>query len=458
MQNIEPVYGTTTLLLIAVAAVALLLVLVMRLKLHAFVSLVIVSLLTAIATAIPLPDIVPTLLQGFGSTLATVALLVGFGAMIGVMLEVSGGAQVLADRLIGVFGEKRAPFALGVASLLFGFPIFFDAGFVVMLPIIFSVARRFGGSVLLYAIPAAGAFAVMHAFVPPHPGPVAAGDLLGADIGLLLLVGLILALPTWYLGGYLYGLWAGQRFSLPVPDLVEADTPGAPKTAPPSLAKVMTVLLLPLVLIFLNTGLATLQTAGVVGEDALWVKLALLIGQTPIALLITLLVAVWLLCRDWGKERVEQLMNDALAPICVIILVTGAGGMFGGVLRASGIGGALASSLESVGMPLIVAAFIIALALRVAQGSATVALTTTGGLMAPTVAATQGLSELDLCFLVIAIASGSTAMSHFNDSGFWLVGRFLKMDEATTLRTWTVMMTLMGFIGFALALIGWIIF
>ena len=149
----------------------------MKVRLHAFIALVLVSLLTALVTGIPLAEVVPTLLTGFGNTLATVALLVGFGAMIGRLLEVSGGAQILADRLINKFGERRAPFALGVASLLFGFPIFFDAGLMVMLPIIFSVALRFGGSVLLYALPAAGAFAVMHALVPPHPGPVASGDL-----------------------------------------------------------------------------------------------------------------------------------------------------------------------------------------------------------------------------------------------------------------------------------------
>ena len=225
MDAIEPAYGTATLLLIAAGAVLLLLTLILRFRLHAFVALVLVSLLTALVTRIPFADVVPTLLQGFGSTLATVALLVGFGAMIGRMLEVSGGAQVLADRLIGAFGAERAPLALGIASLLFGFPIFFDAGLVVMLPIIFSVAHRFGGSVLTYALPAAGAFAVMHAFLPPHPGPVAAGDLLGADIGLLVFVGLAVAIPTWYLGSYLFGLWVGKRFVLPVPELLADSTP-----------------------------------------------------------------------------------------------------------------------------------------------------------------------------------------------------------------------------------------
>ncbi len=455
MTPIEPVYGTVTLLVIAALAILLLLFLIMRLKMHAFIALVLVSLATALVSGIPLNEVMNVLLQGFGSTLASVALLVGFGAMIGRLLEVTGGAQVLADRLIAGFGEKRAPLALGVTSLLFGFPIFFDAGLVVMLPIIFSVALRFGGSVLLYALPSAGAFAVMHAFVPPHPGPVAAGDLLGADIGLLLIVGLIVTIPTWYLGSYLFGLWAGKRFVVPVPELLGADTSGETVGPVPSFGQVMLVLLMPLGLIFLNTGLNTLATMGIVNGDAGWVTAMRLLGQTPVALLITLLVAMSILGRGRTRSEIEKIVDRALGPICAIILVTGAGGMFGGVLRASGMGQALAGSLEAVGLPLIVAAFVISTALRVAQGSATVALTTTAGLIAPTVAATTGLSELDRCFLVIAIAGGATVLSHFNDSGFWLVGRFLNMDEKTTLKTWTVMETLLGSIGFGFALIGW---
>ncbi|WP_461024107.1 GntP family permease [Thalassiella azotivora] len=450
----EPAYGTGTLLAIAAAAVLVLLVLIIRFKLHAFVALILVSLLTALVTQIPYADVVPTLLAGFGSTLAAVALLVGLGAMIGRLLEVTGGAQVLADTLINRFGEKRAPLALGVASLLFGFPIFFDAGLVVMLPIIFSVARRFGGSVLLYALPAAGAFAVMHSFVPPHPGPVAAAELLGADIGLLVFVGLVIGLPTWFLGAYLFGLWAGKRFDLPIPALLgsEADEN---EGRPPAFGLVLSVLLLPLVLIFLNTGLNTLATAGAVDGDADWVNVLRMIGQTPVALLITVIYAMLLLGRGRrSRADVEKIVNDALGPVCAIILITGAGGMFGGVLRTSGIGEALAGSLEETGLPVIVAAFAVSTALRVAQGSATVALTTTAGLMAPTVEATSGLSSLDLCFIVIAIACGATVLSHVNDSGFWLVGRFLDMDVKTTFRTWTVMETLLGTIGFVIALVG----
>jgi len=383
-----------------------------------------------------------------------VALLVGLGAMIGRLLEITGGAQVLADTLINKFGEHRAPFALGVASLLFGFPIFFDAGLVVMLPIIFSVAKRFGGSTLTYALPAAGAFAAMHALVPPHPGPVAAAELLGANIGLLVIVGAVIAIPTWYFGAYLFGRWAGKRFDLKLPSSFLTDVPRDENVTPPAFALVMSILLLPLLLIFLDTGLNTLTVMGAVDGSSNWVQFLRMLGKTPIALLITVLFALVAFSGRHSRKHLEKVCEGALGPICSIILVTGAGGMFGGVLRTSGIGDALADVLSDTGMPVIIAAFVIAAALRVAQGSATVALTTTAALVAPLVAATPGLSEFDLCFIVVAIAGGATVLSHVNDSGFWLVSRFLEMDEKTTLKTWTVMETLLGGIAFLLALIG----
>ena len=444
------------LILIMLAAILLLLVLIIKFKVHAFVALLIVSLLTALVTGIPIDKILPTLLGGFGSTLASVALLVGLGAMIGRLLEITGGAKVLADTLINKFGEKRAPLALGIASLLFGFPIFFDAGLVVMLPIIFSVAKQFGGSVIRYAFPAAGAFAVMHAFLPPHPGPVAAGDLLGANIGLLVLVGLICAIPTWYISAYLFGTYLGKKIHLDLPKaFLNANAISETATQnPPSFGKVLLILLLPLCLIMLDTGLNTLSVAKVIDGSQLWVETLRFFGKTPIALLITLIVAIILLKGQRSYEQIEKICDNALGPICAIVLVTGAGGMFGGVLRASGIGDVLAEMLSDTGMPIIVAAFIISLALRIAQGSATVALTTTSALIAPTVAAATGLRSFDLCFIVIAIASGATAFSHVNDSGFWLVSRFLEMDTKTTLKTWTVMETLIGFVGFGIAVIG----
>jgi len=461
VDPIEPAHGTTVLLIIAAASVALLLFLILKVKLHAFISLVLVSVVTAIAAGIPL-DVVPdALLYGFADTLGEVALLVGFGVMLGRMLEVTGGAQVLADTLIGRFGQERAPFALGVAALLFGFPIFFDAGLVVFLPIILTVARRFGGSLLFYALPAAGAFAAMHAIVPPHPGPVAAGTVLGADMGVIILVGVPIAVVSWYVGVYLVSKVLGRQFDISVPDALfgridsgpEEGTAGGLGDRPPAFGTVLGLLVIPLVLISLNTVLTTMVDTGSLDEGHTVVEALQLLGETPVALLVTLLAAIALLGRRSGSmAHTQDILDDALRPICSIILITGAGGMFGGVLEVSGIGEALTGSLEDVGFPVLLQAFLIATALRVAQGSATVALTTTAGLVA---GSASDLGELHTVLVVVAIAAGATVLSHLNDSGFWLVSRFFDMDVPTTLRTWTVMETTLGLTAFALAVVAW---
>jgi GntP family gluconate:H+ symporter len=475
VTEIEPVYGAGTLLLIAAAAVALLLFLIIRVKLHAFVALVLVSLLTAVAAGIPIADVPAALLTGFSGTLGSVALLVGFGVMVGRLLETTGGAQVLADTLIARFGEKRAPLALGVAALIFGLPIFFDAGLVVFLPIIFTVARRFGGGILRYGLPTAGAFAVMHAVVPPHPGPVAAADLMGGNIGLTLLLGVPVAVVAWFLGVYYVARYLSARYVVDIPDAVfgkmnggrddtAADggdgtgtTTATTTQAPPRFGTVLFILLLPLVLISLNTVVSTLVTAGVIAEDTGWANTLTLIGQTPIALLITVLVALAALAPGrFSMSRANDMLDDALGPICSIILITGAGGMFGGVLRASGIGSALTESLSDLGLPLLLQAFVIATVLRVAQGSATVALTTTAGLISAQVAA-EGLSDIKITLLIFAVAAGATVLSHVNDSGFWLVSRFFGMDVRTTLKTWTVLETTLGLAIFLLAALLWVV-
>ncbi|GAA4867821.1 GntP family permease [Serinicoccus chungangensis] len=477
MEPMDPVYGAGTLLTIAAVAVAVLLFLIIKLRMHAFVALISISFLTGLAAGIPFGELAGVATSFFGSTLGAVALLVGLGAMIGRLLEVTGGAQVLADTLINRFGEQRAAFALGVAALLFGIPIFFDAGLVVFLPIIFSVARRFGGSVLLYAIPAAGAFAAMHAIVPPHPGPVTAATELGGSIGLSMLIGIPVAFVAWYVGVYLFTRVYAGNIMVPINDsMLRGTVSGEPsdlddgdddaraeriargeeEVTPPSFGLVLGLLLLPFLLIALNTGIGTLRSAEVLGESVALDALVF-IGQTPVALLITLLVTTYVLgTRGRSLATVETLLNDALGPICAIILITGAGGMFGGVLRYSGIGAALSESLADLGLPLIVSAFLIATLLRVAQGSATVALTTTAGLISAAVTA-EGLSDLKIACLVLAIAAGATVLSHVNDSGFWLVSRFFGMDVKTTLRTWTVMETTLGLAIFLLATGLWVV-
>ncbi|MBX0299658.1 GntP family permease [Cryobacterium sp. 1639] len=449
------VLSTPALLGVAVGAILLLLVLIMKFKVHAFLALILVSLLTAIATGIPTAQLMPTLLTGFGGTLASVALLVGLGAMLGRMLETSGGAKVLTDALIFRFGERRAPLALAVASLMFGFPIFFDAGLVVMLPIIFAVARRLGGSFLLYAFPSAVAFSVMHIFVPPHPGPVAATGLLGADVGLVLIFGLVVALPAWYLVGHLFGGYVGRKYNLPVPSILRGSTGDFDDFASsPKLGTILTLLLLPLGLIFLNTGLNMAATAGLVSLDDTWVQVLRTLGETPVALLITVFLGMILL--GWQKRKssslIENVVDSALGPVSSVILITGAGGMFGGVLRASGIGNAIAESLDAIGLPVIVAGFVIAAIVRVAQGSATVALTTAAALVQPVVLNNPDFNPVQLAAIVLSLAAGSVFAGHVNDSGFWLVSRFFEMDTKTTLKTWTVGQALIAVVGFVIAL------
>jgi GntP family gluconate:H+ symporter len=350
MTDIELAWNLSSpaLLGLAAAAIALLLVLIIRARLHAFIALTIVSVATALASGVLPSDLIDVLYDGFGSTLASVALLVGLGAMLGRMLELSGGAEVLTDALIRAFGEKRAPLALGVTSLLFGFPIFFDAGLVVMLPIIFTIARRLGGSLLLYAMPAAMAFSAMHIFVPPHPGPVAASGLLGANVGLVLVCGLIIAIPAWYLTGYLFGLFIGKRIEVSVP---RCPSPGARATSSPSfasrpkLSQVVFLLVLPLVLIFANTGLnfAGEGRLGSIPNRFPSASLRLL-GETPDRAAHHRRhrhVAARLAAAERSGDGRETSSTPPWDRSARSSSSPGAGGMFGGVLRASGIGDSL---------------------------------------------------------------------------------------------------------------------
>ncbi|WP_105566516.1 GntP family permease [Microbacterium halophytorum] len=451
--------GPGALLGIAAGAVLLILFLVIKLRLHAFLTLILVSVLTAIATGLPVGSIVDALVGDFGKTLGSVALLIGLGAILGRLIESSGGAKAVADLMVRVFGEKRAAFALGLTSLLLGFPIFFDAGLVVMLPIIFAVARRIGGkNLLLFGISSAAAFSVMHVFLPPHPGPVSAIEFYEANLGLVLLLGIVVAFPTWYLSGYLWGKFVNKRIPLVVPSLFGASDDDQPEN-PPKPGTVIAILLVPIVLIFLNTGLSTLGSVGAVDPEAFWVQSLVFIGQSPIALLITVIVALLVLGRFRGEQgsALEKLVDGTLGPVASVILITGAGGMFGGVLRASGIGDALADTLADLGLPVIFAAYIIAVVLRLAQGSATVALVTSAGLMAPAVAAGD-FGAMDVAAITLATAAGSVFAGHVNDSGFWLVGRLMKLDVQTTLKTWTVQQAIESVVAFVIVLAVYLIF
>ena len=464
MDNVVLAERPTWLLItIAVAAIAVLLLLIIRVRLHAFFALILVSLGTGLAAGIGIGDVVDVVITGFSSTVGSVALLVGFGAVLGRLVEMTGGAQVLADKMLSRFGEEKAPLALAVASLFYAFPIFLDAGFIVMLPIIYTVARRLGGSFMLYVLPSIGAFLMMHALTPPHPGPTAAATVMGADIGLVVVVALLVGLPTWYIAGYRLSLIIAKRYpDTPVPTLL-----GEPKDYSeeerPGFWTVILVLMLPLVLIFFNTVFSTLEASGTVSDDNLLYGLSRLIGTTAVALLIASLLAMVLLYivprRRTGEKiggLLEDLVDDALAPVCSIILITGAGGAFGAILTQTGIGQTVADGLDAAGLPVMLAGFLVAVAFRVAQGSATVAATTAGSIMAPAVAS-MDVTGIALATVVVGISAGSITFSHVNDSGFWLIGRFCGFDTVTTLKTWSVIATAIGFMAFGLAYVLYLV-
>lgn len=452
------------LLTIAVVAIALLLVLIIKTRLHAFFSLLIIAVATGLAAGIGVGDVIDVVIAGFSTTVGTVALLVGFGAVLGRLIEITGGAQVLADKMLDTFGEKRAPLALSVASLFYAFPIFLDAGFIVMLPVIYTVARRLGGSFMLYVLPSIASFMMMHALLPPHPGPTAAATVMGADVGMVIIVGLLIGLPTWYFGGYLVARTIAKRFpDTPVPALL-GEPREIPKEERPAFGAIIFVLLLPLLLIFFNTGFSTLEKSGTVTDENVLFQFSRLIGATPVALALSALAAMLLLYvipRRRRGEKVggllEELVDDALAPVCSIILITGAGGAFGRVLTETGIGGEVANGLDAMGLPLIVAAYLVTMAMRIAQGSATVAATTGASIMAPAIIAGD-FGAIAVSAVVIAIGAASIGWSHVNDSGFWLIGKFCGFDTVTTFKTWSVVGTTISLVGFAFSAVVFVIF
>jgi len=477
------------LLSVAAVGIALLLLLIIRIRLDPFVSLLLVSAGVAVAAGIPLAEIIPDMEGGMGKVLAHVAPIVGLGAMLGKMLEVSGGAQKIADRLLKLFGQHRAPLALGVTGLIFGIPVFFDVGIIVLAPVVYAAAKRGGKGMLFYALPLAAGLAIVHGLLPPHPGPVAAAGLLHADMGLIIMFGLVCAIPAWILGGFFYSKWIAKRIYVPIPDYVEESfhdeytegarplgelpdgtqaspdgaagsaestrsvttrTSPAPQPAAPEAGflTVMSIILLPIVLILLQT----FSSIIINDPDNTVQQVLSFIGSPLMALLIAVLVSFYVLGvrRGWSSKHLVTVAESALKPVGMILLVVGAGGVFGSVLVASGVGDVLSSSLTSTGLPLIVLAIVIALALRIAQGSATVAIVATSGIIA-TLVEQAHLSPAHLALICIAMGAGATSTSHVNDAGYWLVSRYFGISEKDTLKSWTVLETIMGFTAFGVA-------
>lgn len=439
---------TAALGLLAVA-VGVLLALVLVLRIHGFVALLAVSILVALAGGISPLEVAGEVQKAMGNTLGYIAIVIGLGAIFGEMLHRSGGAEAVARRLLDTLGEERAPTALGLTGLIVAIPVFFDVAFILFVPLLHSLTRRTGRPLIGYAIPLLAGLAVAHAFIPPTPGPVAVAGLLGAELGWVILFGLIAGIPALAVGG----LWLGNQLSrgdlgqtIQPPETSEETTSGAPEQ---SFAVAMSLVALPLVLILSATASKVWLTDGTLRTGLQ------LIGHPFIALLLTVAAAwVWLgrSC-GWSKDELNKMATASLEPVGGILLLTGAGGVLGKILLATGAGGVLAEGLSGTGMPLLVAGFITALSLRIAQGSATVSMVTSAGLIAP-ILESAVLDERSVAALVVAIAAGATAVSHVNDSGFWLVSRYLGMSEKQTLRSWTLMTSLVGAVGLASVLVA----
>jgi len=454
-------HSTPGLLTLAIVGVALLLFLIIRIKTEPFIALLVAGLFVALVGGLPVSQIVgsaqkssASLLEtGFGGILGHIALIIGLGTLIGSILEASGGAEVLTNRLLKIFGEKRAPLAMGLSGLIFGLPVFFDIGIFVFAPLVYVVTKKTGRSIVLFAMPLLAGLSIVHAFLPPHPGPVVAAALLHVNLGWLILIGLMCGVPAWIVGGLVYATWIGKKIDLPVPpEMLEAGEQAKAKVVsegkePPSMKLVGSVIGLPLLLILCGTfgGLW-------LPKNSVEANIAVFVGTPGVALAIAALLAFWLLGfrRGMSRDEASKLSSAALRPVGMILLVVGAGGFFGAVLSATGIGKVLAGSMAAGGLPIIVLAYLISCALRLAQGSATVAITLTAGIVAPLVADAH-YSQPHLALIAVAISAGSIIASHVNDGGFWMVSRAFGIPVRETLASWTVMETVLSVTGFVVA-------
>ncbi|MGD3107918.1 GntP family permease [Streptomyces sp. YGL11-2] len=474
--------GTAGLLTVAALGVALLLVLIVKVRLQPFVALLGVSIAVGLAAGLSVTelfgtvqksDVVSMIESGMGGILGHVAIIIGLGTMLGAILEVSGGAEVLSARLLALFGERRAPLAMGLTGLLFGIPVFFDVGIFVLAPIVYAAAKRSGRSMVLYAMPLLAGLSMTHAFLPPHPGPVAAAGLFKVDLGWVILMGAVCGLPA-VLAAWAYAAWIGNRLFVPVPhDMAEAAAEARaavvaeqtaagirPREKPVSPAAVLAIVGTPLVLILLATFSSVVlapppstPTGSVQGGPSPHVRSVIeFFGHPFVALTIALLLAYYLLGirRGWSRASLEAVSTASLKPVGNILLVVGAGGVFGAVLKGSGVATALSDTFHGVGLPVIVLAYLLSLVLRVAQGSATVAIVTTAGIVLPLVAG-QGLSQAHLALVITAISAGSIFASHVNDGGFWMVSKYFGISERDTLKSWTVLESVLSVAGFAVA-------
>ncbi len=440
----------TQLLLLAFGAVVALILLIARFKLHPFVALIVVSLGMGTAAGMPFGGVVKAFQDGLGGVLGFIAIVVALGTMLGKLMAESGGAARIATTLIAAFGERRVHWAIMFVAFIVGLPVFFQVGFVLLVPLVFTIARRTGMSLVKIGIPLVAGLSVVHGMVPPHPAAMLAVGAYHADVGRTIAYAILVGLPTAALAGPIFASWIAPRIALPAENPIAAQFIGKGQDVPrdlPGFGISLFTVLLPVILMLC----ASAADVGLDSASPLRAGLDF-VGGPIVALLLALLFSFWSLGyrQHFTRDQILKFANDCLAPTATILLVIGAGGGFNRVLLESGVGKAIADlAVGSHASPLLLAWGVAAL-IRVATGSATVAMTTSAGIVAPIALVTPG-SHAEL--LVLATGAGSLVLSHVNDAGFWLIKEFFNMTVPQTLKTWTVAETIIGVAGLGFTLL-----
>lgn len=413
-------------------------------KWHAFISLTVASLFLALMAGLSLDKIVSSYETGVGAVLGHLVGILALGTILGKMMSDSGAGTQVANFFIRVFGEKRLPWAMLLSGFIIGIPVFFDVGIVMLLPLVIAIYHTTKKNILLIGLPVIAGLSIVHGLVPPHPGAMTAISIYKADLGRVLVYSLIIAIPAAILAGPLFAKWVSKRVNPEGEPALLSETPEAIKV--PSTGISFFIILLPVILMILSVVAPYLPLS----EGA--VKFLSFIGNSVIALLISVFAAFYFLGIRQGmsKDFIYKLSNDCLLPVGSIILIIGAGGGFKQILVASGVGTSIAQMSEQFALSPIVLAFMVAGLIRIATGSATVALTTAAGIVSPIV---EHMTGVNLELLVIATGAGSLMFSHVNDAGFWLVKEYLGLSVSETFKTWTVLETLLSFIAFGTVLV-----
>ncbi|MFI0901626.1 GntP family permease [Streptomyces sp. NPDC020983] len=440
--------GNARLAVAALAGIAAIVLLITRWKVHAFLALTIGAGVLGTVAGAPLAKTVTSYSTGLGSTVASVGTLIALGAILGKLLADSGGADQIVDTILARTSEKRLPWAMALIAGLVGLPLFFEIGIVILIPVVLLVARRSGQSLIRLGIPALAGLSVMHGLVPPHPGPLAAISTIHADMGITLALGVLVALPTLAIAGPLFGRVAATWVDVAPPERMTPSRASDDLERRPSFAATVSTMLLPVVLMLAKA----LADVAIDDQGSLAYRILDVIGTPLIALLAAVMVAMFTLGRAAGfsKERISTTVDRSLGPIAGILLIVGAGGGFKQTLIDCGVGQMILDWSKDWHISALLLAWLIAVLIRVATGSATVAIISAAGLAAPLA---EGMSSTHTALLVLSVGAGSLFFSHVNDAGFWLVKEYFGMDVPQTLKTWSVMETVISVVAMAFVML-----